>query len=196
MKSFLSQHIRNLVRVKFAISAIVVAVSLGVIFMMFALAITVITSPIETVKFAVTSFFSGDDSPGGNTDEGTVDLRDCLAIKPSALREITETVPPGTDIETAWAWIAWRTEELTVATEPAYDSIIAFSNSAVGQLAAAAVETDPDAIADAFAASPPTGPTLAAMTGVIDLVEREILTASDEDTVSELSAVLADQCIS
>ncbi|MFZ2172908.1 MAG: hypothetical protein WAW17_02520 [Rhodococcus sp. (in: high G+C Gram-positive bacteria)] len=172
----------------------VVILSLGAVFMLFAAITTAILSPVESVQNAVSSFFADGDSP--SSDEPDVDLRGCLAIDPVSLREVVGTVPPHTELDLAWAWIALRTQEIARGGEPSYDSIVTFQSSAAGQRAAAAIDTDPEAVATSYTDTAPTGYTLAAITGVIDLIQRGILTAPEEDTVTELSAVLADQCSS
>lgn len=196
MKSFLATRIRNVAIIKIAIICAVVVGSLGAVFMVFSLILSAVFAPVEAVQNAVSSFFGGEDSADSD-DVQAVNLQACLPINAVALEEVVETVPPRTDVETAWAWIAWRSQEIANGTDPAaYDSIIAFANSTAGQMVTQTVDTDPATISETYTSSAQTGYTLAAITGIVDLTQRGILTAADDDTVTELSAVLADQCSS
>ncbi|MHD0294460.1 hypothetical protein [Rhodococcus qingshengii] len=197
MKSFLSTRIRNIALLKIAIPIAITVLSIGAVFMIVAAVTSAILAPIESVQNAVSSFFTGDDdSVSGESGASNTDLRTCVPIDSVRLGEVVRTVPPRTELNVAWAWIAWRTQEVLRGNEPVYPSIIDFTASTAGQQAAAAVGADSESIVDMFADSTPYDYTIAAIVGVVDLVQRGIVTAPDEDTVTELSAVLADQCTS
>jgi hypothetical protein len=184
MRSFFVRRIRNVVALKFGIPAIIVVVSLLAVFMVTATVISAAMAPVEAVKNAVTSFFSFGDSA-----DDDVDLNACLGIEADALQGIVQTVPPQTDLVLARAWIAFRAEEVDRGIEPPrYDSIVTFQISPDAprpELPAAAGDVPVDVVSTY---------DLAATAGVLDLIDREMIDAS-EVLADDLTAALVDNCM-
>lgn len=184
MRSFFVRRIRNVVALKFGIPAVIVAVSLFAVFMVVAAAISAVMAPVEAAKNAVTSFFSF-----GDSGDDAVDLNACLSIESATLQEIVQTVPPQTDLALAQAWIAHRVEEIDRGVEPPrYDSIITYQASPEAPRSAV-----PGAVR-AVGSDAASAYDLAATVGVLDLIERGMIAASD-DLIDDLTVALVDNCI-
>lgn len=184
MKSFIAGRIRNVVAFRFGTPLIIAAALILAVYLIVAATVAAVLAPVEEAKNAVANFFSLDEQ-----DDSEIDLSTCLGITPDALRAIVQSVPPRTDVTLAWAWIAYRSEEVALGIEPpVYDGIVTFQESPAAP--AAPSDSDPDVppkIASIY--------DLAATAGVIDLIQREMIPAPD-DLADELTVLLVDNCMS